>query len=127
MKMLLFSPIVLVLSAYMALVYGYLYLLFTNLTDVFQTIYHFPTSLVGLTYLGLGIGMVGGIAAYGSLSDKMTSSLASKAKGADGLPKPKPKPEHRLPPSSSAQHPSPLASSSTDGPPNKKSSGSCPS
>ena len=96
MRMLLFSPIVLVLSAYMALVYGYLYLLFTTLTDVFQTIYHFSTSLVGLTYLGLGIGMVGGIAAYGSLSDKMTRSLASKAKGSDGLPKPKP--EHRLPP-----------------------------
>lgn len=88
-KMLLFSPIVLALSAYMALVYGYLYLLFTTLTDVFENTYHFPTSLVGLTYLGLGIGMVGGIAAYGYLADKMTISAA---KGSDI------KPEHRLPP-----------------------------
>lgn len=39
--------------------------------------------------------MVGGIAAYGSLADRMTSSAASKAGGADG---PKHKPEHRLPP-----------------------------
>ncbi|KAL9598195.1 MAG: hypothetical protein Q9179_004009 [Wetmoreana sp. 5 TL-2023] len=95
MKMLLFSPIVLALSAYMALVYGYLYLLFTTLTDVFENMYHFPTSLVGLTYLGLGVGMLGGITAYGSLADKMTSSAASKAGGVDG---PKLKPEHRLPP-----------------------------
>ena len=95
MKMLFFSPIVLALSAYMALVYGYVYLLFTTLTDVFENIYKFPTSLVGLTYLGLGVGMVGGIAAYGSLADRMTSSAAAKAGGADG---PTLKPEQRLPP-----------------------------
>lgn len=95
MKMLLFSPIVLALSAYMALIYGYLYLLFTTFTDVFENIYHFPTSLVGLTYLGLGAGMLGGIAVYGSLADKMTFSAASKAGDGDG---PKLKPEQRLPP-----------------------------
>ena len=89
MKMLLFSPIVLALSAYMALVYGYLYLLFTTLTSVFEDTYHFPTSLVGLTYLGLGVGMVGGIAAYGFLADRMTLWAA----GGSDL-----KPEHRLPP-----------------------------
>ena len=89
LKMLIFSPIVLALSAYMALVYGYLYLLFTTLTDVFENTYHFPTSLVGLTYLGLGVGMVGGILAYGSLADRMTLSAAA---GSDL------KPEHRLPP-----------------------------
>ncbi|KAL8795201.1 MAG: hypothetical protein Q9182_007555 [Xanthomendoza sp. 2 TL-2023] len=90
-KMLLLSPIVLALSAYMALVYGYLYILFTTLTGVFEQTYHFPTSVVGLTYLGLGIGMVGGIAAYGFLSDKLTLSAASRTGGAV-------KPEHRLPP-----------------------------
>lgn len=100
MKMLLFSPIVLVLSSYMALVYGYLYLLFTTLTDVFENIYHFPTSLVGLTFLGIGVGMVGGIFAYGLLADRMTSSAAataSKAGGTDDKPA-NIQPEHRLPP-----------------------------
>ena len=72
MKMLLFSSIVLALSAYMALVYGYLHLRFTTLTEVFKIIYHFPTSVVGLTYLDLGVGMVGGIATYGFLADQMT-------------------------------------------------------
>ena len=89
LKMLIFSPIVLALSAYMALVYGYLYLLFTTLTSVFENTYHFPTSLVGLTYLGLGIGMVSGILAYGSLADRMTLSAAAGSTL---------KPEHRLPP-----------------------------
>lgn len=95
LKMLLFFPIVLALSIYMALVYGYLYVLFTTLTDVFEHTYGFSTSLVGLTYLGLGVGMVGGIAVYGSLADRMTASAAAKAGDANG---PQQKPEHRLPP-----------------------------
>lgn len=59
LKMLLYSPIVLLLSLYMAVVYGYLYLLFTTMTDVFESTYHFSPSNVGLSYLGLGIGMFG--------------------------------------------------------------------
>ena len=57
-KMLILSPIVLALSSYMATVYGYLYLLFTTFPTVFQQQYHFSVGTVGLTYLGLGVGMV---------------------------------------------------------------------
>jgi len=52
--MLIFSPIVLMLSITMAVVYGYLYLLLTTLTEVFETQYGFSAGTVGLTYLGLG-------------------------------------------------------------------------
>ena len=40
-KMLLFSPIVLLLSVYTAVVYGYLYLLFTTISGVFMEQYGF--------------------------------------------------------------------------------------
>jgi hypothetical protein len=55
-KMLLFSPIVLSLSVYVAVVYAYLYLLFTTITQVFESQYHFRHDLVGLSYLGIGAG-----------------------------------------------------------------------
>jgi multidrug resistance protein len=89
-KMLLFSPIVLSLSCYMALTYGYLYLLFTTLTDVFESVYHFPPSLVGLTYLGIGIGLIAGMALFGMLSDRAIAAASTREGG--GVPKP----EHRL-------------------------------
>ena len=87
--MLIFSPIVLLLSITMAVVYGYLYLLFTTLTEVFETQYGFSAGTVGLTYLGLGIGMFIGIAIFGGLSDYLVKRLA-----ANGVMKP----EYRLPP-----------------------------
>jgi hypothetical protein len=58
--MLIFSPIVLSLSTYVAIVYAYLYVMFTTLTEVFETQYHFKKDLVGLAYLGLGVGSFGG-------------------------------------------------------------------
>jgi multidrug resistance protein len=78
MKMLIFSPIVLSLSCYMALTYGYLYLLFTTLTDVFESVYHFKPSLVGLTYLGIGIGLIGGMTLFGMLSDRAIASASAR-------------------------------------------------
>lgn len=57
MKMLLLSPIVFLLSLYMAIIYGYLYLLFTTMSDIFHNTYHFSSSNVGLAYLGLGVGV----------------------------------------------------------------------
>jgi hypothetical protein len=55
MKMLFLSPIVLALSTYMAIVYGYLYLLFTTLTLVFEGTYHFSQGAVGLAYVSICI------------------------------------------------------------------------
>ena len=96
MKMLLFSPIVLSLSLYIALVYGYLYLLFTTLTPVFEQKYHFSPSSVGLTYLGIGVGALLGVTVFGVMSDKLLTYLVRRdiANGGNG----EMKPEYRLPP-----------------------------
>lgn len=88
-KLLIFSPIVLALSTFMAVVYGYLYLLFTTITNVFETRYHFSQGSVGLTYLGIGLGSFVGVFLFGIASDRIV-----KAKSAAGVMKP----EYRLPP-----------------------------
>ena len=90
-KMLIFSPIVLFLSLYMAVVYGYLYLLFTTMTGVFERTYHFSSGNVGLAYLGLGIGMFAGLLVSGTTSDLIVKKLAARNNGTT-------KPEFRIPP-----------------------------
>lgn len=88
-KMLLFSPIVLLLSIYMAIVYGYLYLLFTTLTSVFEQTYHFSSGSVGLSFLGIGVGSLLGLLVFGALSDRIVKAMSAKGEM---------KPEYRLPP-----------------------------
>ncbi|RFU79993.1 multidrug resistant [Trichoderma arundinaceum] len=89
-KMLLFSPIVFLLSLYMAILYGYLYLLFTAMSAVFEGPYGFSTGQVGLSYLGFGIGNGIGLAFIAATSDRMALSLQAKHGG-------ELKPEYRLP------------------------------
>lgn len=78
LRMLLFSPIVILFSLYMAVVYGYLYLLFTTITRVFEGDYGFSTSIVGLSYLGIGIGMLSGLVLFGIASKKTVQILEAK-------------------------------------------------
>ena len=89
MKLLCLSPIVLALSTYMAVVYGYLYLLFTTITEVYEGQYHFGQGIVGLTYLGIGVGCLIGVIIFGIASDKI---LKAKSKNGEM------KAEYRLPP-----------------------------
>ena len=88
-KMLLFSPIVFGTSVYMAMAYGYLYLLFTTMTEVFEAEYQFSSGSVGLTYLGIGVGCLSGVAIFGAASDKILKRMSAKGEM---------KPEYRLPP-----------------------------
>ncbi|KAI4090225.1 MAG: hypothetical protein L6R37_007924 [Teloschistes peruensis] len=90
-KLLIFSPIVLALSTFMAVVYGYLYLLFTTITEVFESTYNFSSGAVGLTYLGIGIGSFCGLFIFGFASDRIVRYLSKKNNG-------EMKPEYRLPP-----------------------------
>lgn len=62
----------------MAIIYGYLYLLFTTITQVYENVYGFSTGLAGLSYLGLGVGMVLGLAVFGSTSDKRLKKKKEK-------------------------------------------------
>jgi hypothetical protein len=88
LRMLFLSPIVLIFSTYMAMVYGYLYLMFTTLTEVFERVYGFSTGTVGLVYLGLGCGMLIGLFIFGAVSKISAKKLA----GAGDIT-----PESRLP------------------------------
>jgi hypothetical protein len=90
-KMLIFSPIVLIFAVYLAIVYGYLYLLFTSITEVFEQYYGFSTSIVGLVYLGLGVGSMAGLVCYTLSSNREIK----KAIAANGGTEPA-KPEIRL-------------------------------
>lgn len=62
----------------MAVVYGYLYLLFTTIPEVYEYAYHFSTGLVGLSYLGIGLGMLGGLLIFGITSDKTMRKMTAK-------------------------------------------------
>jgi hypothetical protein len=89
-KMLILSPIIFILSLFVAVVYGYLYLLFTTITLVFEEQYNFSQGSVGLTYLGIGIGNLIGLVILGTISDPILKRLTAKHGAA--------KPEFRLPP-----------------------------
>ncbi|MCJ1404639.1 hypothetical protein MMC11_007865 [Xylographa trunciseda] len=86
-KFLFLCPVVLILSIYVAIVYGYLYIILTTLTTTLETIYGFSEWSSGLSYLGLGIGMVAGVILCGATSDAYIKKKGTRAT-----------PEHRLPP-----------------------------
>ncbi|KAF2684806.1 MFS general substrate transporter [Lentithecium fluviatile CBS 122367] len=87
MKMLIFSPIVLLMSIYVAINYGILYLFFTTMTFVFEGTYHFSSGAVGLSYLGMGVGLIAGMAFLGTTSDKIIKKEQARGTAL---------PEHRL-------------------------------
>lgn len=89
LKMLVKSPIVALFALYMSVVYGYLYLMFTSVTEVFQTYYGFSTSITGLVFLGLGVGSLIGLVIYSTTSDRYIKKMA--AKEGQGM-----KPEYRM-------------------------------
>ncbi|OJJ02228.1 hypothetical protein ASPVEDRAFT_131428 [Aspergillus versicolor CBS 583.65] len=70
-KLLILSPIVLLVSLYTGLMFGLIFLLFTTFPSVFQGVYGFSPGPAGLAYLGLGIGMLLGLILFSILSDKL--------------------------------------------------------
>lgn len=81
LKMLLFSPIMFLLSLYMAVAYGLLYLLFTTITQVFTDTYNWDPDVCGLAYIGLGIGFLCGLIVVAKLSD---ATVVRMTKANDG-------------------------------------------
>ncbi|EED16634.1 bicyclomycin resistance protein, putative [Talaromyces stipitatus ATCC 10500] len=102
LKMLTLSPIVIITSLFIAITYGYMYLLFTSFTEVFQRYYGFTTSNVGLCFLGLGLGSFLGVAIFSATSDKMIKRKAAQENAEADLTGSQKKgiikPEYRLPP-----------------------------
>ncbi|CAG9950683.1 unnamed protein product [Clonostachys rosea f. rosea IK726] len=88
MRMLFRSPIVAGLSLYLALIYGYLYLLFTTFSTVFPEQYGFGIDILGLAFLGMGVGCVLALVLLSWMSDWVQDKLTKKHGGT--------KPEYRL-------------------------------
>ncbi|TGJ81957.1 hypothetical protein E0Z10_g6800 [Xylaria hypoxylon] len=82
-KMIVFSPVVLLLSLYAGLLFGIIFLLFSTFPSVFEETYNFNTGISGLAYLGLGLGFVSGLLVFSILSDKL---LGQKKGGAVAQP-----------------------------------------
>ncbi|KAF4461105.1 multidrug resistant [Fusarium albosuccineum] len=78
MRMLIRSPIITGLSLYLALIYGYLYLLFTTFSTVFPEQYGFGIDVLGLAFLGLGVGCVVALVVLSWLSDWLQDRLTQK-------------------------------------------------
>ncbi|KAL7906070.1 MFS general substrate transporter [Trichoderma velutinum] len=100
-KLLVLSPISIICGIYVGVVYAYLYLLFTSLTPLFMEIYHFKTSFAGLTFLGIGIGSMIGVAFFSLTSDRTIKKKAAEeavAAEAEGRAPEGMKPEYRLSP-----------------------------
>jgi Major Facilitator Superfamily len=93
LKILLYSPIVLALAIYVGLASSYFYLLFTTLTPIYESVYHFSASISGLSYIGVGIGFMLGQATFSFGSDRILRRLAARKNNAEM------KPEYRLAPS----------------------------
>ncbi|KAI0166609.1 major facilitator superfamily domain-containing protein [Xylariaceae sp. FL1272] len=55
------EPIVFLLTIYLAIIYGTLYLMFAAFPIIFEEIRHWGNGISGLAYLGLAVGMVGAV------------------------------------------------------------------
>ena len=88
-RMLILSPIIFMLSFYVAVVFAYTYILFTTMTEVFEDRYGFSTGSASLTFLGLGVGFIIGMFGCKASLDR----YVNRRKCQGGM-----KPEHRLPP-----------------------------
>lgn len=88
-KLLVRSPIVLAMSSFIAIIYALLYLLFSTFSFVFGENYGFGSGTVGLSYIGIGIGMFIGLVLVGQTSDRLIGKLQAAGKPT--------RPEDRLP------------------------------
>ncbi|AEO59172.1 general substrate transporter [Thermothelomyces thermophilus ATCC 42464] len=77
LKLLCLTPIVTLMSLYVAVTYGILYLLFSTFSIVFPTYYGFGEGESGLVFIPSAIGMALGINVFGSLSDRLVKNNLS--------------------------------------------------
>ena len=89
MKMLITVPPITILSLYVAIVYGILYVFFSTFSFVFKEQYHFSTGTIGLTYVPAGIGMMIGLFTLGPVTDLIITRRIKQGG--------QPVPEDRLP------------------------------
>lgn len=77
-KLLVLSPIVLLVSLYAGIVFGLVFLLFATLPAVFGDVYGFDAGTAGLAYLGVGVGFVLALGVFSALSDRAVTGGDSR-------------------------------------------------
>lgn len=77
-KMFLFCPVVTGLAVYNAVVYGFVYLLFSTFSVVFEGQYDFSQGRLGLVYLGLAIGFLVSLSVASFANDRTHARLTKK-------------------------------------------------
>lgn len=82
------SPIVMILCIYIAVLYGFLYILFTTFTFVYEGTYGFSSEGAGLSFIAGGIGNILGVVLTGVISDKLIQRKKARNEA--------PQPEDRL-------------------------------
>jgi multidrug resistance protein len=82
------SPVVAIMCIYVSVLYGFMYILFTTFTFVYEGTYGFTSTGAGLTFIAGGIGNLIGLFFTGMMSDKIIQR--KKALGQT------PQPEDRL-------------------------------
>ncbi|CAE6422738.1 unnamed protein product [Rhizoctonia solani] len=85
------SLICFVLSLYMAIIYGLLYLMFVTFPTLFASVYGWGPGIAGLAYLGLGVGFMFAAVVGSRLMNTLYLKLSERNGG-------KGKPEYRIPP-----------------------------
>lgn len=78
-KLLVFSPICAICNVFVGIAYGYLYIMFTSITPLFEQQYGFDGVRAGLAFLGLGVGSMLGVAYFSSASDRYIKNKAKEA------------------------------------------------
>ena len=70
-KFLVKSPIVLLISLYVAFIFGLTMLLFATFPTIYENTYGWSVSVSGLSYIGVGVGSVAGIFIFAKFSDRV--------------------------------------------------------
>lgn len=65
------SPIVLLMSLYIAFIFGIMMLFFATFPTVFERVYGWSPSMSGLGYLGIGVGCAIGMVLFAKMSDRL--------------------------------------------------------
>lgn len=81
LKLMVLSPIVFVLSLYIAFIFGVVYLLYTTIPTVFEDTYGWNTGETGLPYIALGAGNALSWLLFTIYSDRIVLKLAQTNDG----------------------------------------------
>ncbi|EXJ72568.1 uncharacterized protein A1O5_03714 [Cladophialophora psammophila CBS 110553] len=92
-KMFFLSPIVPLFCIYIGIVYGYMYILFTTFTEVYEHVYNFSAGIAGVPFIGIGLGMFGGLWVFSATSDR----LIRREMGKGNVPQPEVRLQGMLP------------------------------